>query len=292
MSTSRRQIVGIICHTQLAEANDLAHELKRRYASGSKWWIAYEDALERFQSRCDDSDLLITIGGDGTILRGIHEAARRKIPVLGLNMGRVGFMAEIDACEAIDGIGWYLDGNAHIERRSMLRADVPVATNEGIRRPYDALNDVVVARGSGIRVVEVDTILNGTRISTYRGDGVVVSTATGSTGYCLSLGGPVMDPESDNILLKPIAAHMSLQGGVILRPQSKLELALNSENPCTVSIDGCIDLGLVQGQTVKIQRSPHDALFLRKYSTSAFWGSVTRRLGMRHGAVQRQPPEQ
>ncbi len=292
MSVSRRQIVGIICHTQLAEATDLAHALNSRYARGGKWWIANEDALEEVQARCDDSDLLVTIGGDGTILRGVHQAARRKIPVLGVNMGRVGFMAEIDASEAMDGIGWYLDGNAQIERRAMLRADVPIDNNVGIRSAYDALNDVVMARGIGVRVVEVDTVLNGTRITTYRGDGVVVATATGSTGYCLSLGGPVMDPQSDNILLKPIAAHMSLQGGVILPPQSGLELSLRSDNPCTVSIDGCIDKRLVQGQTVKIQRSPHSALFLRKNSTSAFWGSVTRRLGMRQGAVQRQSAEQ
>jgi len=288
---SRGKTVGIICHTQLAEANDLADALNRRYSPGAKWWIAYEDALEQVQSRCDDSDLLITIGGDGTILRGIHEAARRNIPVLGVNMGRVGFMAEIDAGEAMDGIGWYLDGNAHIERRAMLRADVPRENNRRVRSPYDALNDVVVARGAGVRVVEVDTVLNGTRIASYRGDGVVVATATGSTGYCLSLGGPVMDPESDNILLKPIAAHMSLQGGVILPSQSELKLTLSHENPCTVSIDGCIDMSLGQGQTVEIHRSPHSALFLRQYSTSAFWGSVTRRLGMRQEAVPRQIAE-
>ena len=100
-----------------------------------------------------------------------------------------------------------------------------------------------------------------------------------------------MDPESDNILLKPIAAHMSLQGGVILPSQSELKLTLSHENPCTVSIDGCIDMSLGQGQTVEIHRSPHSALFLRQYSTSAFWGSVTRRLGMRQEAVPRQIAE-
>jgi len=174
----------------------------------------------------------------------------------------------------------------------MLRVQILQGDGNATDGPHDALNDVVVGRGAILRLIEVETVLDGTRLATYRGDGVVVATATGSTGYCLSLGGPVMDPESDSILLKPIAAHMSLHGGAVLPANCTLDLTLRYQNPATLSVDGFIDRMLSHGQVVRVRQSPHRALFLRRHSTDAFWGSVTRRLGMRQGALPRQAREQ
>ncbi len=275
--------IGIVHHGLLAQAGELAHALAERYAEGRKWWLATQDTLPSVAADLEETDLLITIGGDGTILRGAHEAAPRGIPILGVNMGRVGFMSEIDAEDALDGLEWYLQGNARVEERYMLRADV-----EGNgRSPLYALNDVTVARGATLRVVEVATVVDGVHLATYRGDGVVVATATGSTGYTLSLGGPVMDPASQDYLVKPIATHMSQFGGVVLRSTSTLELTVYCDNPATISADGFIDESLDDNQTVRVTHAPRHAHFLRKGPAAEFWANLSRRLGMRKGPVQR-----
>jgi NAD+ kinase len=138
-------------------------------------------------------------------------------------------------------------------------------------------------------VIEVATLVDGVHLATYRGDGVVIATATGSTGYTLNLGGPVMDPSSQDYLVKPIATHMSQFGGVVLRATSNLELTVHCDSPATVSADGFLDRPLTDGQTIQVGHSPHQARFLRRNTPTAFWASLSRRLGMRQGALPRQP---
>ena len=288
MNPKRPRVVGIVYHGLLPEAEELARALCDRYGAGGSWWAATEEMLQRSGGRQDESELIITIGGDGTILRGVHVAGPLGIPVLGVNMGRVGFMSEIDADDALDGVEWYVEGNARIERRAMLQTEVVDGEGGGVEGPVDALNDVVVRRGEGVGIVDVATVLDGVDLATYRGDGVVVATATGSTGYCLSLGGPVMDPASDAMLLKPIAAHMSMHGGVMISPDSLLELRLETSSPATVSVDGFLHWPVAEGQTVRVSRSAHRAAFLRREPTVAFWASLARRLGMLKGARPRR----
>ena len=277
--------VGIIYHGLLPEAAVLADALIDKYAHGGGWWSATQDTLVRASGKIESTDLIITIGGDGTILRGVHEAAPKGIPILGVNMGRVGFMSEIDADDALEEVEWYLEGNARLDERYMLRAEMP---GTGLPDMY-ALNDVTLARGAALRVVEVETVVDGVHLADYRGDGVVVATATGSTGYTLSLGGPVMDPESDDYLVKPIATHMSQFGGVILKSTSALHLTIHSGYPATISADGFFDREMTDGQTVKISHATIKATFLRRRERSAFWADLSRRLGMRVSALPREP---
>lgn len=274
--------IGIVHHGLLPEAGELALAIKKRYPQ-PQWWTATQDTLPRQSKRFGETDLIVTIGGDGTILRGVHIAAPRGIPVLGVNMGRVGFMSEIDADDAVEGLGWYLDGQARMEERSMLRADL-----QGRAEPFDALNDVMIVRGEVLRVIEVEARIGGVDLATYRGDGVVVSTATGSTGYSLALGGPVMDPASEDMLLKPIAAHMSQFGGVVVPPTSRLDLKLLSVDRAIFSPDGFNNTWVHDGQSVRITVSPYKARFLRRRPASHFWESLSRRLGMRQSALPRK----
>ncbi len=277
--------IGIIHHGLLPEAVELVVALQSKYGNGHDWWTATQDTLPARKDDLDATDLIITIGGDGTILRGAHEAAPRDIPILGINMGRVGFMSEIDASDAVEGIGWYLEGNGRLDERYMLKAEI-----SGIDTPeLHALNDVTIARGAVLRVIEVETVIDGVHLADYRGDGVVVSTATGSTGYTLSLGGPVMDPESEDYLVKPIATHMSQFGGVVLRSTSTLELTVHCSTPATLSADGFFDHSLADGQSVKISHADIKASFLRKRQRDAFWADLSRRLGMRVGPLPREP---
>ena len=274
--------IGIVHHGLLTEAEELAKQLVAIYGKGRKWWLATQDTLGECQENLNSSDLIITIGGDGTILRGVHVAASRDIPVLGVNMGRVGFMSDIESKDAINEIGWYLDGNARIERRYMLSAIIQGRESQ----PVISLNDVTVARGPIVRVIEVSTVVDGVHLATYRGDGVVVSTATGSTGYTLGLGGPVMDPASRDFLVKPIATHMSQFGGVILQASSTVELTVQSEENATLNADGFIDLSLADGETVVISQAGNYASFLRRKPAPEFWGDLSRRLGLRKGPLK------
>ena len=274
--------IGIVHHGLLTEAEELAKQLAGIYGKGRKWWLATQDTLGECQENLNSSDLVITIGGDGTILRGVHVAASRDIPVLGVNMGRVGFMSDIESKDAINELGWYLDGNARIERRYMVRATIQGRESQ----PIISLNDVTVARGSIVRVIEVSTVVDGVHLATYRGDGVVVSTATGSTGYTLGLGGPVMDPASRDFLVKPIATHMSQFGGAILQASSTLELTVQSEENATLNADGFIDLSLADGETVVISQAGNYASFLRRKPAAEFWGDLSRRLGLRKGPLK------
>ncbi len=284
------RVAGIIYHGLLPEADSLAATLLKQFGSGGGWWMRPLNGLDDVADLLDATDLVITIGGDGTILRGVHAAAPAGIPVLGINMGRVGFMSEIDAADAEEGLAWYLDNwdaagsGPRIEVRAMLQAHIVDREHER----FHALNDVVVGRGATVRVIDLRTVVNGEAVITYRGDGLVVATATGSTGYALALGGPVMDPTSPAFLLKPIAAHMSLQGGMLLRPDSVVQITMESEGQATLSVDGFVDRPLSEGEAVRVETSPYSARFLRRNPPNAFFRSLTRRLGMRQGAMPRR----
>lgn len=275
--------IGIVHNGELAEAGELAHKLTSVYSEGREWWLATQTDLDEQSTKLAESDLIITIGGDGTILRGAHAAASQDIPILGVNMGRVGFMSDVEHEDAQDEVGWYLDGNARIERRFMLKAVVSGVGSDSA--PILALNDVTVARGSAVRVIEVSTVVDGVHLATYRGDGVVVSTATGSTGYSLTLGGPVMDPTSQDFLVKPIASHMSQFGGAILQSSSVVELTVEAYEDATLNADGFIDHSLSAGEVVTISQSGDYASFLRRKPAADFWGDLATRLELRKGSA-------
>jgi NAD+ kinase len=279
--------IGIVHNGELAEAGELAHKLTNTYGDGRNWWLATQSDLHERESEIAKSDLIVTIGGDGTILRGAHAAASRDIPILGINMGRVGFMSDIENKDAIDEVGWYLEGNARIEHRFMLKA--VISRSQGESEPIIALNEVTLARGAALRVIEVSTVVDGVHLATYRGDGVVVSTATGSTGYSLALGGPVMDPTSKDFLVKPIASHMSQFGGAILQSSSTVELTVEAYEDATLNADGFIDHTLSAGEMVTITQSGDFAAFLRRKPAADFWGDLATRLELRKGSVKSPP---
>ena len=276
--------VCIVHHSLLPRAADLAAQITAKYKGRCRWWSANEAtvACDETGDRLRNTDLIITIGGDGTILRGMHAAIAHGIPVLGVNMGRVGFMSEIDSGDALEEIAWYLDGNGRIDERVMLEAKLG-----GGKASYHALNDVTVHRGAELRMIEVKAVIDDVELSTFRGDGVIVATSTGSTGYNLQLGGPVIDPNSSVFLLKPIAGHMSQFGGVVLDSNSTLELTLDTTADATLTIDGYISRTMQIGDSVRLTRSEHSARFLRRGPKSAYWEGLSDRLGMRIGAVQR-----
>ena len=278
--------ICIAGHSRIQGADALAAAVAGRYGAGRRWWVTNESelAIPKASDQLSDVDLVLTVGGDGMILRGLHAATQHDIPVLGINMGRVGFMSEIDAADALDEVGWYLEGNGHIDERTMLKASVGDRGHD----PVWAVNDVSVFRGGQLRVIEVAAVVDDFPLMTYRGDGVVVATATGSTGYALQLGGPVIDPASSVLLMKPIASHMSQAGGVVLDHSSTLNLTLVSDSSAQFLVDGILRLKMQRGDTVRVQRGERHAKFLRRAPRNAFWGDLSQRLGMRVSAMERE----
>jgi NAD+ kinase len=273
---------GIIHHDFVPEAHALAQALTERYSDGSDWWSSSVEGASDLGDTVSGTDLIVAIGGDGTILRSAHVAAPLGIPILGVNLGRVGFMSEIEADDALDGLAWYLEGNARPELRTMIKTHIGDEPT-----PHHALNDVVLGRGQEIRLVDIALSIDDVPLTTYRADALVIATASGSTGYSLALGGPVMEPEEQSFLVKPVASHMSLQGGLLIKPGSVVEMTLETETDALCSVDGFYECVVAAGQTVRVEVSEHSATFLRREPPSAFYDALTRRLGMRQGSMQR-----
>ena len=281
--------VGIIYNARIPEALDLSSAIFHQLTLSKDSWLAPAEDLEALKQRSEGTDLIITVGGDGTILRAVQAAASRGIPMVGINMGRLGFMTELQVDEALTRLPSYLEGEAggemRTEERNMIQAVVVrgngsnVSNGAGEEGPHHALNDVVLARGAVSRVVSIAGRIDGAQLTTFRADGVILSTATGSTGYNLAVGGPILDPLSDSFVLKPVAAHMGLTAAMVLDHAANVSLALEGYQPATLSVDGHVDYPLEPGDRVDLVQSPFKAKFLRANPPSYFYGTLTRRLG-------------
>ena len=219
------------------------------------------------------TDLILSIGGDGTILRSARIVASLSVPILGINLGRLGFITEIDGDEVMSHLPGLLKGKGWIEERAMLEAQVADKT-------FHALNDVVL-HSVAVRLVNIEAKTNGMTVTTYRADGLIVATATGSTSYSLASGGPILHPQSREIVLQPISCHLGLSHALVLPPQSVVDLKVAHREKVILSIDGQIELPLSDGQTVRVSLSPHIARFLRIHEPTYFYGSLWQKLGGR-----------
>lgn len=279
-------MIGLVYKKDLVAAAELAAALERRLAPGRRMWRCPAGDLGSLLDTLEDTSTIITVGGDGTILRTVRVVAAFSIPILGINMGRVGFMTEIEAGDALEKVPAYLDGGCRVEERMMLRASVGPDGADG-RNTLHALNDVVVARPMAGRLLDVDLSVDGSRLATYRADGVIVATPTGSTAYALSAGGPIISPQARVMLIQPIAAHMSFRAGLVVPDESVIEMGLHGDHQATLTADGFSNAALGQNDAVTVTRSPHVARFLRRGPPSDFYQTLARRLGM--GAPASRP---
>ncbi len=267
-----------VVNPESSQAKDLSKILATKYSDLS-WQI-----IEDFDfSDINPMDLVIAIGGDGTLLRAVSLSLQYDVPVLGINMGTVGFMTEIEGENAIEELDFYFNQKVRTEVRSLLEVELNFDNKPKV---YKALNDIVIARGSSVSMVETITEIDGIHLATYRGDGIVVSTATGSTGYSLALGGPVIDPKSNDFYIKPIATHMSQFGGVIVNSQSICQITISSRKDAQISIDGFIEHKISDGDKISLKISETNAKFLRKNPSNHYWSTITEKLGIRKGKFQ------
>ena len=270
--------VSIVYNPRAPQAEPLARQLAEKLGIPTESCIVPTFDQEVRQPPPSTS-LIITVGGDGTILWAAQMAAPHGIPILGVNLGRVGFMTELKAEEAVDRVGDYLDGRVWVEERSMLQARLlPGGADSQSEQTFHALNDVVVGRSALSRLAQLEVHIDGAPLITYRADAVIVSTATGSTGYSISAGGPIMHPQSRDLLLNPVATHLGLDTPLVLSPDSRVEIALRSDYQAMLSVDGRMDLPLEPGSVVQVERSPHTATFLRSGPPNQFYATLTERL--------------
>jgi NAD+ kinase len=221
-------------------------------------------------------DLLLALGGDGTVLRAAHIAFPRNIPIMAVALGRLNFMAELQADQVYAGLEKMLAGDYWIEERSLIHA---VFRQHGHDvAGYTCLNEVLMARGDIARMVIVDVEVDGTPMTSYYADGVIVATATGSTAYALAAGGPVLDPRSRALVMIAIAPHLTMVPSVVLHEDNVVRLRLASHQSAAFSVDGHDYRTIGQGDELVIRRSPQVCRFAHVYPPSHFYAMLTRRL--------------
>jgi NAD+ kinase len=223
------------------------------------------------------ADLLICFGGDGTILHAARDATLHDVPILGVNMGSVGFMAELERSE-LALLAPLTQGRYTIEERMML--DVRVFRGEKLVSQDLALNDAVISKGSMARVAEMEVLADQTPVTTVTGDGVIVATPTGSTAYSMSAGGPIVEPTSRAIILTPVCAHRLAARAMVLAPERIVTVRLprNARRNLYLSVDGGKAVRLSGGDRVEISRSAHTTKLVLLGNRS-FYQVINQKLG-------------
>jgi NAD+ kinase len=253
-----------------AEAEAISDYLKEKGVEAPCGSL-YEEGLRK-RVKNGDFDLLIAVGGDGTMLRAGHLCAPCSVPILGINLGRLGFLIQVQQDEWRDMFERLFNGEAWIENRMMLRVEHLRAGE--LLGTWQALNEVVVGRGQYLRPVKLAASADGHMLTTYIADGLIAATPTGSTAYALAAGGPILPPELRNMLIVPIAPHLSVDRAVVLAEGSSISIDVKSDN-AILSVDGAIPTGLAEDDRVDIRAAGYTAQFVRFGDAGYFYRNLT-----------------
>jgi NAD+ kinase len=276
--------IGIFYHPKKEAAFTLSKKLEGFLNSkGVSIWLCSAWEAESARSLINGTDLILSIGGDGTILRAAQATVPEPTPITGINLGNLGFMTELSVSEAEDKLTALIEGKGWIDKRSLLEAELfnPDEEQNTPQRFY-ALNDVVVARGAIARVIYIEASIDGQPLTTYKADGVIVATASGSTAYALAAGGPILHPQSEEFLLLPINPHLSSAYTLVLPAKTQVRLQISTPNPATLSVDGYINSSLSDGSVITVKHSSNIVRFLRIHPDTSFYGSLEQKLKGKH----------
>jgi len=221
----------------------------------------------------DEADLLVVLGGDGTILHAVHLLNDRPIPVLGVNLGRVGYIAEISPQEAIEELQSVLEGRAPLVRRMMLQVTLP--DGEAVR----VLNDVVIHWGRRARLIDLGVRRGDAREIEIRADGLIVCTPIGSSAYSYAANGPLVHPEIEAIILTPICPYSGLKRPLIIPPDVETELALKRGEELVLTLDGHRTVNAEVGQSLRVVRSPVPFIMVQS-KTHGYFELLKEKLGL------------
>lgn len=283
------QNIGVLAHPFRPATFPLAEEIAASLrARGLNCWVRTGEAAGHFHDLAPETDLVVAIGGDGAMLRAARICAPHDVPVLGINVGRLGFLTEVRSpnrwAQALDAV---LGGRYWIEERMMVgyearRGDQRLCTG-------DALNDVVIGRGELATTVWLETYIDRGWTTTYAADALIIATATGSTAYALAVGGPILPPELRNILVAPVAPHLSMDRPIVVSEGAVIDVFVSPENRAevVVSADGVLAATLQIGDRVTVQAGAHVSRFVRLRERTYFYRSLLDRLEPRHPSRQR-----
>lgn len=271
--------VGFIVNDTIDAANEQSHRLGRILTSKGVQVYETHSALpdKAVKWRREDAlDIIFTFGGDGTILRAAQAAAPLGVPILGVNLGRVGFLTEINPWQFEEKLPMFLEGEYWLERRAMLQAEL--WRGGTLVGSYLALNDVVASRSSLSRVVNCNLTVNGARVTTIVADGVIVATPTGSTAYSMAAGGPILHPELRSIVITPVAPYLTVIKSMVLPDDNTIELGIDTDDESFLTVDGQSFAALHDGDRILIKVAPNPCIFARIHDRDYFSSTLVSRL--------------
>jgi NAD+ kinase len=269
------QNVVVLAHPQVTDAlSEMARvaEALQEYGFRAAQGVLHDEDLRR-QVKKNEFELVVALGGDGTMLRAGHLCGPVGVPILGINMGRFGFLTEVHKNEWRDVLQRLREGDYWIERRMMLRAEQWRAGE--LLGSWNVLNEVVVTRGHTVRPVQLVASVDQRYLTTYVADGLIAATPTGSTAYALAVGGPILPPDLRNILLVPVAPHLSLDRAIVLSEGSTVSITVHTQYDAVLSPDGQVPIGLANGDRIDACASEHTVQFLRFQDPGFFYRNLT-----------------
>ncbi len=268
--------IAVITHVNIkngvTEAETIAAWLKEQnvqaVAAGT-----FQDSKMVKRIEDQEFDLLIALGGDGTMLKAGTLGAPLGLPILGINQGHFGFLTEIQRGEWRTMLPQLLEGNYRLEERMMLRA-------EHVRRDrnlgsWPVINEVVVCRGQFVRPIQMELRVDGHSLTRYNADGLIASKPTGSTAYALAAGGPILPPELRNILIMPVAPHLSMDRAIILSEGSGVEISVHTSHEAVTSVDGHPPIPMLDGDSVRVSANDVSIHFVRFQDPGYFYRNIT-----------------
>ena len=243
-------------------------------------WQAQSGDQEVLVRELATTDALVVLGGDGTFLRAVRAVAEVDVPILGINLGKVGFLSKAEAGELDGVLAKITEGRFTIDERMALEGRI---LRDG--KPIDdarhvALNDIVVARGSLARVCRLDVAIDDTHLATFIADGLVVASPTGSTGYSFSAGGPILDPVSRNLVVTPIAAYLSAIRSVVVSPQQVVRCTVVDAYEALVSVDGREDIPVRVGDVVEVHAVERPIRLIEPEGAQPFWDLLRHKVAL------------
>jgi NAD+ kinase len=269
--------VAILANSNIALAGQVAQDVEAWLtAEGIEACLFSTGAAEEVEDDLRDFSFMIVLGGDGTTLAAARLAAPFNLPILGVNLGQVGFLSEAEPNNWREKIGRVLNNEHWLETRLMLRAEVR-RQGQSIGSLV-ALNDMVVSRGALLRMVAFHLSVDDDPVTVYMADALIAATPTGSTAYSLAAGGPVLPPQLKNFLILPVAPHLSFQQALVLHEKAVIMVRLETGYEAMVTADGQDAIALQGGDEVMITRHFHDSQFIRLGSSGYFYGRLMEKL--------------
>jgi NAD+ kinase len=263
--------------------NEAAVELRERAEGwcrmhGIDHWAAQAQDFEGLCRELATTDILVVLGGDGTLLRAARAVIQVDVPLLGVNLGKIGFLSKVEAIDLEDVLAKLAAGEFTTDPRMALEARLLPGGREADASVHHALNDVVVARGALARVTRLDVAIGPTHVATFIADGLVVSSPTGSTGYSFSAGGPIVAPDSRNLIVTPIAAYLSTVRSVVVGPDQVVRCRIVDATEAIVSIDGREDVPAAVGDVVEVRALARPIRLVEPAGSQPFWDLFRRKV--------------